>query len=189
MVTADEVAEQLREVLNIDVKAFAGSACVVGGSVRAIRHPERPHRTRRRNVFEAVNAGWMATWFPRDPLIDANIWPITGVESVFRKCHPHPAAIRGSGQEEPDHERSRIQDTHTVHGDCELRSKSAPCVTGIDLARPIDDATRKKLNDAVVENVVLVIRGQEHLTPGEEIASGGRDIWRVDGGPELALFG
>ena len=38
-------------------------------------------------------------------------------------------------------------------------------VTGIDLAQPIDAATQKKLYDAVVENVVLVIRGQEHLTP------------------------
>ena len=31
-------------------------------------------------------------------------------------------------------------------------------VTGIDLAKPIDAATRKKLYDAAVENVVLVIR-------------------------------
>ena len=45
-------------------------------------------------------------------------------------------------------------------------------VTGIDLARPIDAATRKKLNDAAVENVVLVIRGQEHLTPGQLQAAG-----------------
>ncbi len=35
-------------------------------------------------------------------------------------------------------------------------------VTGVDFAHPVDDATRKKLYDAVVENVVLVIRGQEH---------------------------
>jgi taurine dioxygenase len=45
-------------------------------------------------------------------------------------------------------------------------------VTGIDLACPIDGATRKKLYDAVVENVVLVIRGQEHLTPGQLQAAG-----------------
>ena len=45
-------------------------------------------------------------------------------------------------------------------------------VTGIDLARPIDGATQKKLYDAVVENVVLVIRGQEHLTPGQLQAAG-----------------
>ena len=45
-------------------------------------------------------------------------------------------------------------------------------VTGIDLAQPIDSATRKKLYDAVVENVVLVIRGQEHLTPGQVQAAG-----------------
>jgi len=40
-------------------------------------------------------------------------------------------------------------------------------VTGIDLARPIDGATRKALYDAVVDNVVLVIRGQEHLRPAQ----------------------
>ena len=45
-------------------------------------------------------------------------------------------------------------------------------VTGIDLAHPIDDATQKKLYDAVVENVVLVIRGQEHLSPGQLQAAG-----------------
>jgi hypothetical protein len=48
MITADEVAEQLGEVLNLDVKAFAVPR--VGESVRAIRHPEGPHRTCRRNV-------------------------------------------------------------------------------------------------------------------------------------------
>jgi taurine dioxygenase len=40
-------------------------------------------------------------------------------------------------------------------------------VTGIDLSRPVDSATRKKLYDAAVENVVLVIRGQAHLTPAQ----------------------
>src|SRR5271170_8362531 len=45
-------------------------------------------------------------------------------------------------------------------------------VTGIDLAQPIDAATQKKLYDAAVENVVLVIRGQEHLTPGQVQAAG-----------------
>jgi taurine dioxygenase len=45
-------------------------------------------------------------------------------------------------------------------------------VTGIDLAQPIDRATRKKLYDAAIENVVLVIRGQEHLTPGRLQAAG-----------------
>ena len=49
MVTADEVAEQLGEVLNLDVKAFAVPRAV-GGSVRAIRHPGGPHRSCRRNV-------------------------------------------------------------------------------------------------------------------------------------------
>ena len=45
-------------------------------------------------------------------------------------------------------------------------------VTGIDLAKPIDEATRKKLYDAVVENVVLVIRGQAHLTDAQVQAAG-----------------
>lgn len=34
-------------------------------------------------------------------------------------------------------------------------------VTGIDLRKPVDAATRQRLNDAVVDNVVLVIKGQE----------------------------
>ena len=33
-------------------------------------------------------------------------------------------------------------------------------VTGIDLREPVDEATRKRLYDAVVDNIVLVIRGQ-----------------------------
>jgi taurine dioxygenase len=45
-------------------------------------------------------------------------------------------------------------------------------VTGLDLAPPLDAATRKKLYDAVVENVVLVIRGQAHLTPAQVQAGG-----------------
>src|SRR5690606_33347138 len=46
-------------------------------------------------------------------------------------------------------------------------------VTGIDLAQPVDEATRKRLYDAVVENVVLVIRGQAHLTPAQLQAAAG----------------
>ena len=45
-------------------------------------------------------------------------------------------------------------------------------VTGIDLAQPIDPATKKELYDAVVDNVVLVIRGQAHLTPAQLQAAG-----------------
>jgi taurine dioxygenase len=45
-------------------------------------------------------------------------------------------------------------------------------VTGIDLAQPLDGATRKALYAAAVENVVLVIRGQAHLTPGQVQAAG-----------------
>ena len=41
-----------------------------------------------------------------------------------------------------------------------VKEQIGAIVTGIDLAQPIDAATRKQLYDAVVENVVLVIRGQ-----------------------------
>ena len=34
-------------------------------------------------------------------------------------------------------------------------------VTGIDLTKPVDEATRRRLNEAIVENVALVIRGQK----------------------------
>ena len=45
-------------------------------------------------------------------------------------------------------------------------------VTGIDLARPVDAATQKQLYNAAVDNVVLVIRGQAHLTPAQLQAAG-----------------
>src|SRR5215468_2676890 len=45
-------------------------------------------------------------------------------------------------------------------------------VTGLDLAQPVDAQTRKQLYDAVVESVVLVIRGQAHLTPAQIQAAG-----------------
>src|ERR1700751_4778150 len=45
-------------------------------------------------------------------------------------------------------------------------------VTGIDLAQPLDAATRKQLYNAAVDNVVLVIRGQAHLTPAQLQAAG-----------------
>jgi taurine dioxygenase len=45
-------------------------------------------------------------------------------------------------------------------------------VAGIDLAQPVDAHTQKTLYDAAVENVVLVIRGQAHLTPAQLQAAG-----------------
>jgi len=39
-------------------------------------------------------------------------------------------------------------------------------VTGVDLRQPIDEATRKRLYDAVVDNTVLIIRDQK-FTPAE----------------------
>lgn len=45
-------------------------------------------------------------------------------------------------------------------------------VTGIDLAQPVDAATRQRLYDAAVDNVVLVVRGQAHLTPAQVQAAG-----------------
>ena len=53
-----------------------------------------------------------------------------------------------------------------------VKEQIGAIVTGIDLAHPVDGPTKKKLYDAVVENVVLVIRGQEHLTPGQLQAAG-----------------
>src|SRR3954466_550210 len=53
-----------------------------------------------------------------------------------------------------------------------VKEQIGAIVTGIDLAQPVDATTRKELYDAVVENVVLVIRGQEHLTPGQVQAAG-----------------
>src|ERR1700753_2641235 len=58
MVSADEVAEQLGEVLNLDVQAFAvpragwGRACEQFGIPKAHTGPAE-------EMFEAVNAGWM----------------------------------------------------------------------------------------------------------------------------------
>ena len=43
MVSADEVAEQLGEVLKRDVKSLCRPACGVGRSVRTVRRPEGPH--------------------------------------------------------------------------------------------------------------------------------------------------
>ena len=53
-----------------------------------------------------------------------------------------------------------------------LKEQIGAIVTGVDLAAPIDAATQKQLYDAVVENVVLVIRGQKHLTPAQLQAAG-----------------
>ena len=44
-------------------------------------------------------------------------------------------------------------------------------VEGIDLRQPVDEATRKQLNDAVAEHVVLVIRGQEFTAPQYQAAA------------------
>jgi taurine dioxygenase len=53
-----------------------------------------------------------------------------------------------------------------------LKEQIGAIVTGVDLAVPIDVATQKQLYDAVVENVVLVIRGRSHLTPAQLQAAG-----------------
>ena len=53
-----------------------------------------------------------------------------------------------------------------------LRSTSAPLSQVLTLRIPSTTRRRRKLYDAVVENVVLVIRGQEHLTPGQLQAAG-----------------
>lgn len=43
-------------------------------------------------------------------------------------------------------------------------------VTGIDLREPVDEATRRALNAAVVEHVALVVRDQDY-TPGQYLAA------------------
>ena len=48
-----------------------------------------------------------------------------------------------------------------------VKEQIGAIVTGIDLSQSVDAATRKALYDAVVENVVLVIRGQEHISPAQ----------------------
>jgi len=69
-------------------------------------------------------------------------------------------------------------------------------VTGIDLRQPIDAETRKRLYDAVVENVCLVIRDQ-HLTPAEyqkaaelfgELMEDQNRMYLVDGLPLVSVL-
>jgi taurine dioxygenase len=70
-------------------------------------------------------------------------------------------------------------------------------VTGIDLAQPVDALTQKKLYEAAVENVVLVIRGQAHLTPAQLQAAGElfgelmedqNRLYLVDGYPMISVL-
>jgi taurine dioxygenase len=70
-------------------------------------------------------------------------------------------------------------------------------VTGIDLAQPVDPATQEKLYDAVVENVVLVIRGQAHLSPAQlqaaaerfgELMEDQNRLYLVDGFPLISVL-
>ncbi len=53
-------------------------------------------------------------------------------------------------------------------------------VTGIDLRQPIDEATRRRLYDALVEHIALVIRDQD-FTPADFLAAA-----KLFGVPELA---
>ncbi len=43
-------------------------------------------------------------------------------------------------------------------------------VTGLDLTRPLDDLTRRRVYDAWLKHVVLVFPGNAHLTPEQHIA-------------------
>ena len=58
MVTADEVAEQLGEVLNLDVKAFAVPRAGWAEAFEQFGIP-KGHTGPAEEMFEAVNAGWM----------------------------------------------------------------------------------------------------------------------------------
>jgi taurine dioxygenase len=46
-------------------------------------------------------------------------------------------------------------------------------VTGVDLAT-VDDATYKELRDALLEHLVICVRGQAHVTPDEQVAFSAR---------------
>jgi hypothetical protein len=61
MVTADEVAEQLGEVLNLDVKAFAVPRAGRAEAFEEFGIP-KGHTEPAEEMFEAVNAGWMDLW-------------------------------------------------------------------------------------------------------------------------------
>ena len=58
MVTADEVAEQLGEVLNLDVKAFAIPRAGWAQALEQFGVP-KGHSGPAEEMYEAVNAGWM----------------------------------------------------------------------------------------------------------------------------------
>ncbi|MEO6841102.1 MAG: hypothetical protein ABI192_10075 [Bradyrhizobium sp.] len=58
MVSADEVAKQLGEVLNLDVKAFAVPRAGWAEAFEQIGIP-KGHTGPAEEMFEAVNAGWM----------------------------------------------------------------------------------------------------------------------------------
>jgi hypothetical protein len=83
------------------------------------------------------------------------------------------SAIRGLRKKEP-----KIMSAAASTGPAQSRKiakvkeQIGAIVTGIDLAQPIDATTRRELYDAVVENVVLVIRGQAHITPAQLQAAG-----------------
>jgi uncharacterized protein YbjT (DUF2867 family) len=58
MVTADEVAEQLGDVLNLDVKAFAVPRAEWAKAFEQFGIP-KGRTAAAEEMFEAVNAGWM----------------------------------------------------------------------------------------------------------------------------------
>ena len=93
-------------------------------------------------------------------------------EIDFPECFTHPQ--QSAGQDMRSQVMSGAASTIPTQDMkiAKVKEHIGAIVTGIDLAQPIDAATQKKLYDAVVESVVLVIRGQEHLTPGQLQAAG-----------------
>ena len=55
----------------------------------------------------------------------------------------------------------RAQDTMKVN---KLQEHIGAEVTGVDLSKPVDAETRRRLNEALVQNIALVIRDQK-FTP------------------------
>jgi alpha-ketoglutarate-dependent taurine dioxygenase len=77
-----------------------------------------------------------------------------------------------------------------------IKPQIGAVATGIDLRRPVDAATRQRLYDALVDNVCLVIRGQQ-FTPAEyqaaaelfgELMQDQNRLYLVDGQPLVSVL-
>ena len=79
MVSADEVAEQLGEVLNLDVKAFAVPRAGWAEAFEQLGIP-KGHTQPAEEMYESVNAGWMDLGVERTEHVPGT----TSARDVFR---------------------------------------------------------------------------------------------------------